>query len=1136
MQKKLTRRSDTIRVLHKFWKIMRLSVFILVVFVAQAYSTVTYSQQTLLTLNMKGAKVIDVLNQIENESEFFFLFNQKLLDVEREVDVVVKNENIGNILCGIFEETNVSYLIKDRQIILTTATIGTQTDQGQQRPIRGKVTDSTGASVPGVSIVIKGTTTGVITDVNGNYSLDNVPSGATLLFSFMGMQTQEIVVNNQRIINIELKPDTKAIDEVVIVGYGSQKRSDVIGSISQVSAEKINHRTTPQLNQALTGQFAGVTVIQRSGQPGAPGGSIQIRGVGSFGAGTAPLILVDGIPVGSMNDIDPNDVENVSILKDASSAAIYGSRAANGVILITTKSGKSEEVKVSYNGYLGFQKPTQMPQFVDSWEYAELFNEVLGGGAGGYTAEDIQKYKDGSDPDNYPNVHYLDEIFKDHSIQTGHNLTISQRSSKSDYLLSMGQMYQNGIVAENDYNRYNVRFNLSSMLAANLKMTARISGIFVQDHQPNSPASVSAGEKGLMGIINQAVRTPPIKPAKLSNGDYGLGVTGVGTPVSLLESDGFYKNRTTDLTGNLRLDWDVFNKILKFSLIGGYTQMDGRADTFNATQQLNPNVFLGPSTLSVTNVYSNYKTFQQLVEFDKAFGDHNVSALAVHSFETFFNENTKAERMDLPSNDIVVIDAGSADNQVTAGSASESALDSYFGRVKYNYDNRYLLEGVLRYDGSSRFPSDRKYAYFPSAAIGWRISEEKFLKDRFSFLDDLKLKTSYGVLGNQNIGNYPYQSLFKSGFNYGFGNTVNTGVANTTLVDPNIHWESTRTYDAGFEARLWNGKLNLGVTWYDRYTYDILVSPNASVSNVLGFGIGETNSGSLENKGWEFTVDHRNKIGELEYSIAANFAIVRNKVLDLGVANVNQPNGLVGNGSTLFIGYPLEIYYGYLTEGLYVDAEDVAAFTATNNQSAINPAPKPGDIKYKDISGPDGVPDGKVNATYDRIFLGSMIPKYSYGLNLAAGYKGFSLEALIQAVSGVQGRLENHMAYAFNTSDGNVQRWQKEERWTLENPNPNAKYPRLENVPNTGTSNTVLSDYWVLNASYVKLRFVELGYNLPVNLIKKLGIESLRLNVKAENLLTISSYRDGWDPEQNAGFLNYYPILANYTFGIAANF
>lgn len=1002
----------------------------------------------------------------------------------------------------------------------------------QTLTVRGIITEGN-QPLPGVSVKVKGTTTGTTTNANGEYSL-TAPGNAVLVITSIGFKTKEVPVNQRNQINVTLEEDLKALDEVVVVGYGTQKRSEVIGSISQIGAEDIIDRTTPQLQQALTGQLAGVTVIQRSGQPGAPGGSIQIRGVGSFGAGTAPLILVDGIPVNSMNDIDPNDVENVSVLKDASSSAIYGSRAANGVILITTKTAKTENVNVSYNSYFGVQKPTNYPKFVDSWEYAALLNEATGGGSGGYTDAEIQKFKDGTDPDNYPNVNYIDEVLKDNSIQTAHNLTISNKNKNSEYLLSLGYLYQNGIIAENDYNRYNIRLNLASQLASNLKLTTRLSGIQIADRQPNGPATLAVGGRGILGIIGEAVRYPSIYPALLTNGDFGVGLAGTGTPISYLASDGFYKNRTMDLNGNLRLDWNVF-KSLKLSLVGGYTQLNGRNDRFEASQRVNANIFLAPSTLDVNNIYTNYKTLQQLAEYNKAFSKHTISLLAGHSYEAFYDENTSASRLDFPGNDITVINAGSADGQTTGGSASESALDSYFGRIKYNYANKYLAEGVMRYDGSSRFGGNNKYALFPSAAIGWRISEEKFLKNKLNFLNELKLKASYGVIGNQNIGDYPYQEIFRSNFNYGFGNRVNTGVANTALVDPTIHWESTRTYDLGLDAGFFNGKLTFGATYYNRYTYDILVTPNASVSDVLGFGIGRTNSGSLENRGWEFTVDHRNKVGNFNYFLSANFSTVNNEVLDLGVANITQPNGLVGNGSNQFIGYPLGLYYGYITDGLYVDAPDVANYQLISNQSAISPSPQPGDIRYKDISGPDGIPDGKVDAAYDRTIIGSTIPKYSYGLTIGGSHKGFSISALIQAVSGVQGQISNASGYAFFT-DGNVQRWQMDERWTVENPDPNAKYPRIEIIPNTGTPNTVLSDFWMLNASYIKLRNIQLGYTLPSSAVKRLGLGSLRFNASAENLLTISGYRDGWDPEINAGFINYYPILTNFTFGLTANF
>ncbi len=1122
--------------LRKILNIMKLTTLLFFLALLQVTATSTYSQTQKMNLSFQNKTLSEVFAVIEQNSDCSFFYKNELLKDTKLKSGHYENAMVSEILDDVLKDENLTYTSKGKLVmIVSREEVATEISVQQQKTVSGKVADSSGQPLPGVTVVVKGTTNGTITDANGNYSLSNIPENALLQFSFVGMKGQEIVVNNQGQINVQLLADMKDLDEVVVVGYGSQKRSDVIGSVSQVSAEKINHRTTPQLSQALTGQFAGVTVVQRSGLPGAPGGSIQIRGVGSFGAGTAPLILVDGIPAGSMNDIDPNDVENISILKDASSAAIYGSRAANGVILITTKSGESEDVNISYNAHFGVQRPTKFPKFVNSWEYAELLNEATGGGAGSYTSEEIQKFKDGSDPDNYPNVDYIDEVFKDNSIQTAHNITVSQNKGNIQYLVSVGSMYQNGIIDENSYNRNNLRVNLTTKLASNITLATKFSAIQVIDHQPHTPGSVPGNASGTLGIIGWTLRYPGIYPTVLSNGDFGLGLAGVGTPISLLASDGFYKNRSTDLNGNIRLDWNIVEN-LKFSLIGGYTQLNGRDDTFQSTQRLNANVFIGPSSLSVSTRYNTYKTLQQLLEYGKTIGEHHFDVLTAHSFEAFYNENLGASRLDFPSNDITVINAGSADGQTNSGNASEYALDSYFGRVKYNYANRYLLEGVLRYDGSSRFPTDNKYAFFPSVAVGWRISEEKFLKDRFLFLDDLKLKASYGVLGNQDIGNYPYQEVLNSGYNYGFGNSVNTGVANTTLVDPSIHWESTRIYDVGFDARLFGGKMNLGMTYYDRYTYDILVSPNASVSNVLGFGIGEMNSGSMENKGWEFTLDHRNKIGDFEYFLAANFAIVNNKVLDLGIANVTQPNGMIGNGSSLFIGYPLQNYYGYVSDGLYIDVPDVENYNTISNQSAVNPNPQPGDIKYKDISGPDGVPDGKVDAAYDRKILGSTIPKYSYGLNLGTNYKGFSLNALIQAVSGAQGRLNNNAGYAFFFDDGNVQRWQMNERWTEENPNPNAKYPRLELIPNTGTPNTVLSNYWVLDASYIKLRYVELGYELPGSITKKLRMKNLRFNIRAENLLTISGYREGWDPEVNAGLKDYYPILKNFTFGIVANF
>jgi TonB-linked SusC/RagA family outer membrane protein len=1010
-----------------------------------------------------------------------------------------------------------------------------EANQGKEQAIftiSGKVLDEQGEAMPGVSVVLKGTTTGTATDVEGGYSL-NLPDGnGTLVFSFIGYITQEIPVNNRSNIDVSLSQDVQSLQEVVVVGYGSQKKQDVIGSVSQVSADRINNRPVTQLSNALTGQMPGVTIIQRSGQPGASAGEINIRGVGSFGAGTNPLILVDGIPVNSFNEVDPNDVESISVLKDASSAAIYGARAANGVILVTTKAGKDEETRVSYNGYVGFQRATAYPEMVNSWEYAQLFNEASASQA--YSEEDIQKFRDGSDPDNFPNTDFIDAVFSKKGVQTGHNITIGSGSKIGQYNLSFGYLFQDGIVVKNNYSRYNVRLNLTSTISSKLKLTTRLAAINSTANEPNAPATLDFN--GVNGIISNAVRYPAIYAGRLSTGYYGLGVVQKGTPISFLESESFLKNKNQNLSANTQLDWNVLDD-LKLSFIGAYTQTGTNEKSFLASQVLNPTLTLGPNQLFINTSSTNYKTLQALADYNKQFNKHGIGILLGTSYEDSRLEYLTASRDKLPGNELTELNVGAPDNQKNTGYAAEWALHSVFGRLRYNFASKYLVEGTVRYDGSSRFPASQKYALFPSVAVGWRLAEEGFIKNNIPWLTDLKLKASYGVLGNQNIQTngvqnyYPYQRTLNTGVNYPIGGTVAPGVALTQLTDPNLHWESTRTADIGIEGSVFQNKLSFSATYFDRYTYDILYSPEASVSTVLGFTLSQQNTGKVKNRGWEFTVGHNHAIGGFSYNIGANLTILNNEVYDLGVGNIQQPNGLVGNGSTLFLGYPMDLYYGYVADGIFVNQEDVTGWA---NMKAINPAAQPGDIRYKDLSGPEGVPDGKVDATYDRVVLGSRIPKYTFGMNVGATFKGFDLNVLLQGTAKAKGLLNNYAGYAFNNF-GTVQRWQMEERWTAENPRADAGYPRLELISNSGTPNTLVSSFWTLDASYVRLKNVQIGYSLDKNLISKIGLGALRVYVGGENMLTWNKYRKGWDPEINSSGA-YYPILANYTFGINATF
>ena len=995
----------------------------------------------------------------------------------------------------------------------------------QTTQVQGTVTDAQHNPVSGATVTAGKRST--LTAENGHYSIKIANVVTTLRFSIIGYETVELPVNGT-VLNAELTSTQHVLNDVVVVGYGTQRRSQVIGSVAQLKGSEISKRTSPQLIQSITGELPGITVIQRSGQPGAIGASIQIRGVGSFGAGTDPLIVVDGIPVTSLNNIDPNDVETFSVLKDASSAAIYGARAASGVILITTKTGKSGRFRTAYNGYVGVQKPTTLPKYADAAEYATLINEAQ---PGSYTADQIQKFRDGSDPDNYPNTDWFKATLKDHAVQTGHNISISNGNDRSQYLLSLGYLNQDGIIAKNNLQRYNARFNLVSNLSKSLKLTTRFAAIQTYDKEPSTPGGMDYSST--QDIIGQVVRYSPNYAIKKSDGSYGTGVNNTGTPVSALESASFYKDNSTNLESSLKLEWTILDG-LKLSALASYSQVNERTTLFRATQKLTPTITDQPSSLTEGFYNNNYKTLQTFAEYHKQIQKHEFTILAGHSYESAHNENNTSFRSNLPSNDITVIDVGDASTQTNTGNAADWAIESYFGRLQYNFDHKYLVEGVARRDGSSRFPSTQKYGTFPSVAVGWRISEEPFLKNRFTWLDELKLKASYGTLGNQNIGNYPYQSLLNTGHNYAFGNVISTGVALDTLADNKLHWESTRTKDVGIEVSLWKQLFSFSVTYFDKYTYDILVSPSSSVSSVIGFATGVQNSGRLSNKGWEFTLNHNNTIGKFSYNVGFNFSIINNKVLDLGVGNVKQPNGLVGNGSNLFIGYPINVYYGYVSDKLYANAADVTDYTGKYNQSAINAKPQPGDIRYKDISGPNGKPDGVVNAAYDRTVLGSNIPKYTYGLNLGGRYKNFDLSVLLQAVSGVSGYLNNYAGWAFYNTAG-IQQWQADNRWSAANPNPNATYPRLELITNQGTPNTAVSSYWIINGSYLRVKNLQLGYSLPAGVAKAIGIEGARFNLSAENLVTFSHYRKGWDPEVNSSGA-YYPILANYTLGVNVNF
>ncbi len=1098
---------------------MKLILLFVAISFFQLSAVESYAQNAKINLSLSDVTLEEAIKTIEANTQFVFFFSHSAIDMTKHVDLNVKNGNIKDVLNQILSSYN--YRIEDNKIVL----LGKVQQDGK---ITGVVSDAFGP-IAGANVVVKGTTNGTITDMDGRFSLD-APKGAKLQISYIGYISKELTVGDKTDYAIELVEDSQALEEVVVVGYGTEKKVNVIGSIAQIGSEKLENRSTPQLSNALTGQMAGVTVIQRSGRPGNSGGEIRVRGVGSFGGESDKsdaLVLIDGIP-GKLNDVSSEDVESISVLKDASTAAIYGSRAANGVILVTTKTGKEGKVSVGYNGYVGFNTPTALPEFVDTWQYATLYNEAVGREA--YTQEEIQKFRDGSDPDHYANARYLDEVFSRKGLQTGHDVTINGGNAENKYMVSFGYLKQNGIVEKNDYQRYNARVNLINEILPGLKLTSRLSGVYGNRKEPMAPGGDDASN--MLILIQKALRFPGLTPTVLSDGTFGAGRELHGTPAGWIKSDSFYENPEFSLNANVRLDYNPI-KDLQLSAIGAYTYTNDEERTYRSTMKLSGDRVLGPSELKHKMGKTIYKTFQATAEYNKTIGGHTFGILAGYSWEQEDYRYVQGSRDKFPGNDLPYLNAGSPDNQKSEGTGNAWAIQSGFGRLRYNFNERYLFESTVRYDGSSRFPQSKKFGFFPSVAAGWRLSEENFFKENESlgFISNLKLKVSWGRLGNQNIGNYPYQSVYELGQNYPFGDTYTQGAAVTTAVDPTIKWEETETIDGGLEAVFWNGLLSVNASYFNRRTYDILYKPSGSVSTILGQKISEMNTGELKNFGWEFEVGHRNKIGDVSYNVNANLSIIKNKLTTLGVGNVEQLNGMVGNGSDLFIGYPIQMYYGYVSDGVFLDENDIKSW---HDQSKVTPNPQPGDIRYKDISGPDGVPDGKIDPNYDRVYLGSRIPKFTFGLNLGVEYKGVDLSVLLQGVAGVTGLLDGFAGWAFR-GDGNIQKWQAEGRFDPANPTRYPDYPRLEDLSNSTTPNIVTSDFWTQDASYIRLKNIQLGYTFPKKMLQAAKISNLRVYVQAENPLCWNKYKPGWDPEINTSG-NYYPILATYTFGVNFKF
>ena len=694
--------------------------------------------------------------------------------------------------------------------LLMVCFVGAVTAQGQSI-VKGTVTDSNGEPLIGVSILVKGTTNGVVSDINGGYSI-SAGASDVIQFSYVGYTTQEIQVGNNKILNVTLEEDTKRLDEVVVVGYGTQKKVNLTGAVSSIDSEELINKPVMSTAQAIAGLAPGLSVVSNSGRPGA-GASVKIRGTGTFSsAGTDPLVLIDGLS-GSMDDVDPNDIQSISFLKDAASASIYGNRAANGVILIETKKGQKGKTQISYNATFGWQTPTELPDFLDSWEYAEYYNMAMRnmGLAEAYSAEDIQKYRDGSDPDNYPNVNHLKWLLETGSgFQHQHNISVRGGNDRTNYNLSIGYRKQNGLTEKTSNERMTAIFSLQTKLTNRLSLNLNINAY-------NNNYDAPYGQQNIDQMIGYSVREPNNIPGQKTDGSFGYQDN--YSPEAWLAGESFiqYINRNVSASGQLK--WDTPIDGLSISGKAGVNYWTKHDKEFMAETYFDDTKTVGPASLSVHSANNTYTTFEALVNYEKVFKEaHSLKVLAGTSVEQSANRWLDGYRNTFPNNFLYELGAGDASTSTNGSGLDEYALVSFFGRVNYSFKDRYLLEGNLRYDGSSRFAEDNRWGLFPSVSAGWRISEEDFWKNSKAadIFDNLKLRLSYGVLGNQNIGTYPYQQVYDLGHNYPLGNpaTLVSGTYVSSYKNQDITWEKTAITNVGLDFGMFNGVVNGSVEYF----------------------------------------------------------------------------------------------------------------------------------------------------------------------------------------------------------------------------------------------------------------------------------------------------------------------------------
>lgn len=973
-----------------------------------------------------------------------------------------------------------------------------------QGRVSGTVTDEKNEPVIGANVVVKGTTKATSTDIEGKFSIE-AGTGAVLQVSFIGYLPQEVSIGNQTDLNIRLREDTQALEEVVVVGYGTQKKANLTGSVSVIETNDLASRPFATTSTALQGVAAGVTITNSSGAPGSTG-TIRVRGIGTLN-NSNPLVLIDGVE-GDMNSIDPNMIATINVLKDAASSAIYGSRAANGVILVTTKRGSSGGLKVDYNTYFGVQTPTNLPDRVGAIDHMNMINlaHTNSGASPLFTQAYIEEYKQnmGANPDKYPDTDWQKEVLRGSGLMHNHNLSINSGGEKFRLLTSAGYLDQKGIIETSEYKRYTFRNNADITFNSKLSMKADVQLVKGITTEPGP---------GLSSVFLQMNRIPAIQPGKYSNGMYGEAWNGEN-PIAFSGPDGGSQvEEQLKLLGRFVLNYNP-TRWLNAEVLAQPRFEELYNDNYNKaiqTYQLDGSpLFIRPerSTLanrSIRSMYNNY--YGYLTAFD-SFGKHNVKLLLGSSLETYKVRSFRAYRDGFIFPDYRVLDAGLQDNREASGNASEWALQSFFGRFNYDYESRYLLEANARYDGSSRFAKGHKYGFFPSVSAGWRVSSESFMKD-VRQITNLLLRASWGTLGNQNIGTYPFASTLSLG-SYSMGSTIVPIAALNEMNNQQISWETSRMTNLGVDLTVFRS-LTFSFDWYDKITSDILL--RLDIPGSIGLAAPYQNAGKVRNRGWDASVSYKGTAGQLKYGLTFNMSDVKNEVLDL--RGVSQSGLLVSRE-----GYPMNSILALQADGYFQSAEEIKQHSSQVGVLA------PGDIKYVNQNPAE---DNLINSS-DFVIVGSTIPRYTYGLNLNAELKSFTFNAFLQGVGKADGYLYGRAIQPFFSGASAYE--VHKDYWTPEN--PNAAFPR----PTWGDAgnNYQHSSFWMKDASYLRLKNIQLGYNIPQAVLRNLKIANARIYVNGQNLFTLDRFWDGFDVETPVGTGTNYPMVKTYSMGLDLRF